>query len=207
MEFSPIGIFAIMAYVAGSFGIAVFLPLLKFLTTFYGACFLHVALIYCGILWFMAKLNPLPFFRGMRDAMMMAFSTCSSSATLPVAMHCLQENLGVSKNISSFVMPLGTTFNMNGTAIFQAMSAIFIAQVYEIPLDGYMLITVSLAATLEIGTAGIPGSGFIMLSVVFSTVGLPLEGLAIIARGRQASRNARHSIEYSWRCSYHCLHG
>lgn len=182
MEFSPIGIFALMAWVAGTFGVAVFLPLVKFLATFYFACFIHVALVYCGILKFLARLSPIPFFKGMRDAMMMAFSTCSSAATLPVAMHCVQENLGVSKNISSFVLPLGITINMNGTAIFQAMSAVFIAQVYGVHFEIQTYFLVMLAATLSaIGTAGIPGSGFIMLSVVFTTVGLPLEGLALLA--------------------------
>ena len=181
MAFSPIGVFALMAWVAGSFGVAVFLPLLKFVLTLYGASLVHVGVVFCGILWFMARLNPIPFFKGMKDAMVMAFSTCSSAATLPVAMHCVQENLGVSKNISGFVLPLGITINMNGTAIYQAMSAVFIAQVYGISLDITMLVTISLAATLSaIGTAGIPGSGFIMLSVVLASVGLPLEGLAIM---------------------------
>lgn len=182
MEFSPIGIFAIMAWVAGTFGVAVFLPLVKFLGIYYLACFVHVGVVFCGILWFLARLSPVPFFKGMRDAIMMAFSTCSSAATLPVAMHCVQENLGVSKNISSFVLPLGITVNMNGTAIFQAMSAIFIAQVYGIALEPQTYLMIMLIATLAaIGTAGIPGSGFIMLSVVFTTIGLPLEGLALIA--------------------------
>ena len=181
MAFSPIGIFALMAWVAGNFGVAVFLPLLKFILTLYGASLVHVAFVFCGILWLMAGLNPLPFFKGMKDAMVMAFSTCSSAATLPVAMHCVQENLGVSKNISGFVLPLGITINMNGTAIYQAMSAVFIAQVYGVPLDITKLVTISLAATLSaIGTAGVPGSGFIMLSVVLASVGLPLEGLAIM---------------------------
>lgn len=181
MAFSPIGIFAIMAWVAGSFGVAVFLPLVKFLLTLYFACFIHILVIYCGILWFMAGLNPLPFFKGMKDAIIMAFSTCSTSASLPVAMHCVQENLGVSKNISGFVLPLGMTVNMNGTAIFQSMSAVFIAQVYGVPLDLTLWITIGLTATLSaIGTAGIPGSGVVMLSIVLTSVGLPLEGLALM---------------------------
>lgn len=181
MAFSPIGIFALMAWVAGSFGVAVFLPLLKFIMVLYFASFVHIIVVFCGILWGMARLNPIPFFKGMKDAMVMAFSTCSSAATLPVAMHCVQENLGVSKNISGFVLPLGITINMNGTAIYQAMSAVFIAQVYGVPLDITKLVTISLAATLSaIGTAGVPGSGFVMLSVVLASVGLPLEGLAIM---------------------------
>ncbi len=182
MEFSPIGVFAIMASVTGSFGLSILLPLVKFLTTYYAACALHIALIFCGILWGLAKLNPWHFFRGMSDAIMVAFSTCSSSATLPVSMHCAQKNLGVSKNITSFVLPLGSTINMNGAAIFQGMSAIFISQAYGINLDWQALLTIVLTATLSaIGAAGIPGTGFIMLSVVFSSVGLPIEGLALLA--------------------------
>lgn len=182
MEFSPIGVFAIMASVAGEFGLKVLLPLLKFLTVYYVACALHVIVVFCGILWFMARLHPWPFFRGMGDAIMVAFSTCSSSATLPVSMHCAQENLGVSKNISSFVLPLGSTINMNGAAIYQGMAAVFIAQTYGIALGWQSLITLVVTATLAaVGAAGIPGSGFIMLSVVFSSIGLPLEGLALLA--------------------------
>lgn len=182
MEFSPIGVFAIMAWVAGTFGIKLLLPLVKFLTIYYMASLTHIILIYCGILKFMARLKPWPFFKGMGDAMMVAFSTCSSSATLPVSMHCAQENLGVSKNITSFVLPLGSTVNMNGTAIFQIMSAVFIAQAYGIPLTMQSYATLIVTVTLSaIGTAGIPGSGFIMLSAVFASIGLPLEGLAILA--------------------------
>jgi DAACS family dicarboxylate/amino acid:cation (Na+ or H+) symporter len=182
MEFSPIGVFAIMTGVTSTFGFAVLVPLLKFLMTYYTACFFHVVIVFCGILYFMAELHPYPFFRGMGDAIMVAFSTCSSSATLPVTMHCIQKNLGVSKSISNFVIPLGATINMNGAAIFQGMSAIFIAQAYGIDLEWKSLLTIILTATLStIGAAGIPGTGFIMLSVVFVSVGLPIEGLALLA--------------------------
>lgn len=182
MEFSPIGVFAIMASVAGSFGVSILLPLLKFLLVFYTASFLHLTIVFCFILWFLAKLHPWPFFRGMSDAIMVSFSTSSSSATLPVTMHCVQENLGVSKNISNFVLPLGSTVNMNGAAIYMGMSVVFIAQAYGIHLDWYSLIIIVLTGTLSaIGAAGIPGSGFIMLTVVFTAVGLPLEGLALLA--------------------------
>jgi len=182
MEFSPIGVFAIMASVTGSFGIGVLVPLAKFLTTYYLACAVHVVIVFCGILWLLAKLNPIPFFKGMSDAIMVAFSTCSSSATLPVSMHCAQKNLGVSKNITSFVLPLGSTINMNGAAIFQGMSAVFVSQAYGIDLSWQALLTIVVTATLSaIGAAGIPGTGFIMLTVVFASVGLPIEGLALLA--------------------------
>lgn len=182
MEFSPIGVFAIMASVTGSFGLAILYPLVKFVSAYYLACGAHILIVFCGILWGLAKLNPWHFFKGMGDAIMVAFSTCSSSATLPVSMHCVQKNLGVSKNLTGFILPLGSTINMNGTAIFQSMSAIFIAQVYGINLEWQSLLTIVLTATLSaIGAAGIPGTGFIMLSAVLTSVGLPIEGLALLA--------------------------
>lgn len=182
MELSPIGVFAIMAWIAGTFGLKALIPLGKFLVFYYAACLVHVAVVFVGMLRFMAGLKARPFFRGMGDAFMVAFSTASSSATLPVSLHCTQENLGVSKNIASFVLPLGTTINMNGTAIYQGMCAVFISQVYGINLDLYSLLTIVLTATLSaVGTAGIPGSGFIILSAVLTSVGLPLEGLGLLA--------------------------
>lgn len=182
MEFSPIGVFGIMAWVTGTFGLTLLIPLFKFLGAYYLACVLHVLIVYCSLLKGVSRLELGPFFKGMGDALMTAFSTGSSAASLPVAMHCVQENLGVSKNISSFVLPLGLTVNMNGTAIFQAMSAIFVAHAYGIPLNIYNYLTLTFIATLSaIGTAGVPGSGFIMLSAVLKALGLPLEGLAIIA--------------------------
>ncbi len=180
MKISPIGVFAIMAWVSGSFGVGVLFPLIKFLAIYYGACLLHIGLVFCSILWFMAKMRPGPFFMGMSDAIMVAFSTCSSSATLPVAMQCVQKNLGISKEIASFVMPLGSTINMNGAALFQGMSAVFLAQIYGIDLGWHSLAAIIITATFSaIGAAGVPGSGFMMLSYVFASAGLPLEGLAI----------------------------
>lgn len=182
MEFSPYGVFAIMAGVAGAFGVAVLWPLLKFLVGYYTACALQLVFTFGGMLWFLARLDPRHFFKGMRDAISVAFSTASSSATLPVTMHCVRQNLGVSKNISNFVLPLGSTVNMNGGAIFQAMAALFIAQAYGIELDAQNLLIIVVTATLSaVGAAGVPGSGFIMLTMVFSSVGLPLEGLGILA--------------------------
>lgn len=181
MEFSPIGVFGIMAWVAGTFGLSLLVPLLKFLMVYYLACALHLFVVYGSLLKGMARLDLKPFFKGMGDAIMMAFSTGSSAATLPVAMHCVQENLGVSKNISGFVLPLGITVNMNGTAIFQAMSAVFVAKAYGINLNLDTYVTLVLTTILSaIGTAGVPGGGFLMLSAVLTSVGLPLEGLAIL---------------------------
>lgn len=182
MEFSPIGVFGLMAWVTGTFGLSLFLPLLKFLFLYYVVCIFHFFAIYGSMLRGFARLGIWPFIKGMGDAIMMGLSTCSSAATLPVAMHCAQENLGVSRSISSFVLPLGITMNMNGGAIYQIMSAVFIANAYGISLDAHNYLVLYLTTTFSaIGTAGIPGGGFIMLSAVLSSVGLPLEGLALMA--------------------------
>jgi Na+/H+-dicarboxylate symporter len=171
-----------MAWVTGKYGFGTLYELGYFLGTYYLGCATHILLVFCGILYFLARLNPLPFFKGMGDAMMVAFSTSSSSATLPVSMHCVQENLGVSKNITSFVIPLGSTVNMNGAALYQGMAVIFIANAYGIDLTLQQLVTIVVIATLSaIGAAGIPSTGYLMLSVVASSVGLPVEGVALLA--------------------------
>lgn len=183
MEFSPVGVFAIMASLVGKHGIIGLAPLAKFLVLYYIALAVHVFFVFCPILWMGARLRPWPFFRGMGDALMVAFSTSSSSAALPVSMHCVQKNLGVSKNITRFVLPLGSTVNMNGAAIYQGMAVIFIAQAYGIDLGWQQLLTIVVTATLSaIGAAGIPGSGYLMLKVVFGSVGLQGgEGLLLLA--------------------------
>lgn len=182
MEFSPIGVFAIMTWVTGKYGYETLYELGYFLGTYYLACAVQVVVILCGIIYFLAKLSPLPFFRGMGDAIMVAFSTSSSSATLPVSMHCVQENLGVSKNITSFILPLGSTVNMNGAGLYQGMAVVFIANAYSIELGWQQMATIVVVATLSaIGAAGIPSSGYLMLSAVASSVGLPVEGIAILA--------------------------
>jgi dicarboxylate/amino acid:cation (Na+ or H+) symporter, DAACS family len=183
MKFAPYGVFVIMAWVAGSYGTSILMPLLKFLICNYIACIINVVVIFGFIMLVcIAKLNPIYFFKGMIDSITFAFTSSSSSATLPVSLQCVQKNLGVSKNISNFIMPLGATINMNGAAISQAITALFVAQVYNIHLDLSNMITIVVTATISsIGAAGVPGSGFIMLSIVLSSVGLPLEGLAIVA--------------------------
>jgi DAACS family dicarboxylate/amino acid:cation (Na+ or H+) symporter len=182
LKFAPIGIFAIMAWVSGTFGIGILYPLLKLIVAHYLACTLHMVVVFGGILIFMAKMRPSLFFKGMGDAITLAASTTSSSAALPATMHCAEANLGVSKNIASFVLPLGSTINMNGTAIFQAIAALFIAQAYGIELGWESLLMIVITATLSaVGAAGIPGSGLVTLSIVLSSVGLPIEGIAIIA--------------------------
>ncbi len=181
MEFAPYGVFALIATVIGQYGIEFLLPLLKVVLTVYVGCIIHTIFVLGGGLA-MFKLNPIRFFKGFLDATLVAFSTSSSSAALPVSLRCTQENLGASIGISSFVLPLGATINMNGTALYQGVCAVFIAQAYGIDLTVSNYITIVLTAVLAaVGTAGVPGAGLIMLSLVLSSVGLPMEGVAIIA--------------------------
>lgn len=180
MEFSPLGVFAIAAWVSGSFGFSIVYVQLKFLGLYFAACIIFVLAVFCSILWFGAKVRPWPLFKGMADALALAFATCSSSATLPTSMICIQRNVGVSRNIASFVMPLGSILNMNGAAIFQGMGAVFVAQAYGIEFgwSGILLLVVTAMLSVS-GAAGVPGAGFLMLSYVFTMLGLPLEGLVL----------------------------
>ncbi len=182
MEFAPYGVFALMAYVAQQYGLAVLLPLVKVLIGVYLGCIIHAVVTLGGTVAFFGRLNPLKFFKGIVDALAIAYSTASSSGTLPVTIKCARKNLGVSDSISSFVLPLGATINMDGTAMYQGVAALFVAQAYGIELAFAHYVTIILTSTLaSIGSAGVPGAGLIMLTLVLNSVGLPIEGIAIIA--------------------------
>ncbi len=181
MEFGPIGVFGLIAPVVAEHGASALLPLLKVIIAVYLSCIVHAVLVYSGAVYLFTRMNPIMFFKGAAPAMMLAFTTSSSSGTLPITMKCTEENLGVPKSISSFVLPLGATINMDGTALYQGVCALFVAQVYGLDLNLAQQMTVVLTATLaSIGTAGVPGGGLIMLTMVLQSVGLPLEGVALI---------------------------
>ncbi|QQE75445.1 dicarboxylate/amino acid:cation symporter [Brevibacillus composti] len=182
MKFAPIGVFGLVAPIVGKHGLAVLLPLSKVIFGVAIGCILHAAIIYSLSVKLFAKMNPLTFFKGIAPAGMIAFSTSSSSGTLPVTIQNVENNLGVSKRVSSFVLPLGATVNMDGTALYQGVCALFVAQFYGMDLSFAQHMTIVLTATLaSIGTAGVPGAGLIMLTMVLTSVGLPLEGIALIA--------------------------
>lgn len=142
---------------------------------------LHVVIVYSTTVRTLGGMSPLKFFKGMAPAMLFAFSSASSVGTLPLNLECC-ENMGVSKEVSSFVLPLGATINMDGTAIYQGVCSIFIAACYGITLTPTQMLTIVLTATLaSIGTAGVPGAGMVMLSMVLQSVGLPVEGIALVA--------------------------
>lgn len=182
MEFTPFGVFALMAWVAGTFGFDALIPLSKLVLLNYLGCGIFLLIVYPAILRFIAKLPTIDFYRGIIDAQAVAFSTASSNATLPVTLRCVQRNLGVSKSISSFAVALGATVNMNGTAMYLGVIAIFGAQAFGIELNWISYLLIGLTATLgAIGTAGVPGAGLIMMSLVLSSIGVPLETIAFVA--------------------------
>ena len=178
---APFGVFGLITPVIANNGPDVLLPLLWLIVVAYLAMILHMTVVYSGMVKVFAKMNPLKFFRGQFPAMGLAFASASSVGTLPVNMEC-SEKMGCSKEVTSFVLPLGATINMDGTAIYQGVCAIFIAQVFGIDLTIGQQFTIVLTAVLaSIGTAGVPGSGMIMLAMVLQSVGLPVEGIALVA--------------------------
>jgi len=182
MGFAPYGVFALIATTVGTHGLPVLIPFAKLIFAVYLGVIIHEVVVYSGMVSIIAKISPVKFFTGFSEASLLAFSTCSSSATLPVSMRAAQDNLKVSPTISSFVQPLGATINMDGTALYQGVCALFVAQAYGISLGFGGQLTVLVTALLaSIGTAGVPGAGLVMLTVVLASVGLPLEGIALIA--------------------------
>ncbi|MCT4620206.1 MAG: dicarboxylate/amino acid:cation symporter [Marinisporobacter sp.] len=181
MLLAPFGVFCLIAKTFAGLGFEAMVPLAKYMFCVLFALLLHAGFTYTGLLVALTKLNPLTFFKKFWPAMGVAFSTASSSSTLPVTLETVEEKLGVDKSIASFTIPLGATINMDGTAIMQGVATIFIAQLYGIDLTMGNILTVILTATLaSVGTAGVPGVGLIMLSMVLQAVGLPVEGIAMI---------------------------
>lgn len=182
MGLAPYGVFALIAGVVGSHGAEVLLPLAEVIGVIYLASIAHVVIVYGGLIGLLARLSPMRFMRGIAPALAVAFSTSSSSGTLPVSIECARKNLGVSQAVAGFVLPVGATINMDGTAIYQGVLALFIAQAFGIDLSAGQYMMIILTATLaSIGTAGVPGAGLIMLGLVLTAAGLPLEGVALIA--------------------------
>ena len=181
IKFSPYGVFALTSWVVGTQGVEILLALLKLVGTVTGALLSQYLLFGIMIVVF-ARLSPFPFYKKMVEAQVLAFSTSSSKATLSTAMQVVNEKIGVSKSSTAFVLPLGASINMDGTAIYLGICSLFFSQAYDIPLDAHHYFILILTATLgSIGAAGIPGGSLIMMGMVFTSVGLPLDGIAIIA--------------------------
>lgn len=182
MGLAPYGVFALMVPVVAVNGPQVLRPLLKLIFVCYLGFILHGIIAYSFSVTAFSKISPIEFLKGTSAPTMIAFSTSSSSGTLPVTIKTVREVFGVSEGIASFVLPLGTTINMDGTAIYQGVCSVFIAQAYGMNLTMSQQLTILLTALLaSVGTAGVPGAGFMMLMMVLSSVGLPLEGAALIA--------------------------
>lgn len=181
LKLSPIGVFCLLCPVVAKNGPMILGSLAMVLLTAYICYVVHAVLVYSLTVKFIANISPIQFFKKMAPAMMFAFSSASSVGTLPLNMECV-TNLGASREVSSFVLPLGATINMDGTAIYQGVCAIFIAACYGINLSMSQMLTIVLTATLaSIGTAGVPGAGMVMLAMVLQSVGLPVEGIALVA--------------------------
>jgi len=182
MELTPFGVFALMAWVAGTLGYDALFALAKLVGLNYLGCLLIIFVMYAGMIKFIARLPVADFFRGIVDAIAVAYSTASSNATLPVTLRCAQRNLGISPSVSSFVISLGATINMNGTAMYLGLATLFGAQIFGVDLTMGQYVLISILGTLgAIGAAGIPGAGLIMMALVFGAVGVPLETIAFVA--------------------------
>ena len=181
LKLSPIGVFCLLCPVIAQNGSQIIGSLAMVLLVAYICYILHAVLVYSVSVFTMGGISPIKFFKGMMPAIMFAFSSASSVGTLPINMKCVDE-LGADKEISSFVLPLGATINMDGTAIYQGVCAVFIAACYGINLTLPQMLTIVLTATLaSIGTAGVPGAGMVMLAMVLTSVGLPVDGIALVA--------------------------
>ena len=181
LKLSPIGVFCLLAPVVAANGAMIIGSLAMVLLVAYISYILHAVIVYSTAVKTMGGLSPLKFFKGMSPAMIFAFSSASSVGTLPLTLEC-SEKLGADREVASFVLPLGATINMDGTAIYQGVCAIFIASCFGIDLTLGQMATIVVTATLaSIGTAGVPGAGMVMLAMVLQSVGLPVEGIALVA--------------------------
>ena len=182
LKFTPYGVFGLMANIVGKYSLNILLPYLKTIAACYITCILFTIIVQGGLMvGVYGGISPLKFFSTMKEAMLFVFATCSSVATIPLNLKCTKK-LGVSEKIADFVIPFGAVMNMNGTAIYEAIAVIFASQVFGIHLSVTQQIMVMVTAVLaSVGTAGIPGSGLVMLTIVLNAVHLPLETIGLLA--------------------------
>lgn len=181
MRFAPLGVFALVAKVVATTGFRAFEPLLLFVVTVLAGLAVHFLLVLPALLLLVARVNPLRHYQAMAPALLTAFSTASSSATLPVTMDCMERRAGVSNRTSSFVLPLGASVNMDGTGLYECVAAMFIAQAYGVDLSlAQQFTVVALALLTSVGVAGIPAASLVAITIILSAVGLPVEAVALI---------------------------
>jgi Na+/H+-dicarboxylate symporter len=202
MKFAPLGVFGLVAKTVADTGFAAFQPLLLFFVTVLLALGFHAFVTLPLLVKFVGRVSPARFYRGVAPAMLTAFSTASSSATLPLSMECVEKNVGVSNRVSSFVLPLGATVNMDGTALYECVAAMFIAQAYGIHLDFTAQFTIVLLALMtSIGVAGIPAASLVAISIILGAVGLPLEGIGLLLVTDRILDMLRTSVNVLGDCS------
>ncbi len=181
MRFAPLGVFALVAKVVAGTGFDAFAPLAAFFFSVAAALAIHFLVTLPLLLYFVGRVNPVRHFKAMSSALLTAFSTASSSATLPITMECVEKNAGVSNRTTSFVLPLGATVNMDGTALYECVAAMFIAQAYGLELTFGTQFTIVLVALLtSIGVAGIPAASLVAIAIILAAIGLPVEGIGLI---------------------------
>jgi Na+/H+-dicarboxylate symporter len=195
MKFAPIGVFGLVAVVIAEAGLRATGPLAVFAIAVLAALALHALVTLPLLLRFVGRANPLKTLVGASKAMLTAFSTASSSATLPVTMECVEKNIGVSNKISSFVLPLGATVNMNGTALYECAAAMFIAQAYGLELTfGVQFSIVAIALLTSIGVAGVPSASLVAIAIILTAIKLPIEALGVLLVFDRILDMARTSI-------------
>ncbi|PNI03543.1 dicarboxylate/amino acid:cation symporter [Vibrio diazotrophicus] len=206
MNIAPYGVFFLMAKLFTGLGLGAILNLAEYFLVLSAALLIHGLVTYSVMLKSFSGLSPITFLKKMEDAVMFAFSTASSNATIPVTMETAKYRLGVDNKVASFTIPLGATVNMDGTAIMQGVATAFIAQAFNIDLTMGDYLTVILTATLaSIGTAGVPGVGLVMLAMVLNQVGLPLEGIALIMGVDRLLDMIRTAVNITGDCCVSCI--
>ncbi|MCJ7555288.1 MAG: dicarboxylate/amino acid:cation symporter, partial [Gammaproteobacteria bacterium] len=181
MAFAPIGVFGLVANTIVRTGFGAAGPLAVFAGTVLGALAFHTLVTLPIMIKVLTKVSPLWMYKAVSPALLTAFSTASSSATLPVTMECVEKNLGVSNKISSFVLPLGATVNMNGTALYECVAAMFLAQAYGLELSfGMQFSVVLIALVTSIGVAGIPSASLVAIAIILGAIGLPVEAIGVL---------------------------
>jgi Na+/H+-dicarboxylate symporter len=206
MQLAPIGVFCLVTHTFATQGIQAIQPLMRYFLVVAGVLMVHAFVVYPLLLRLLAALPALPFIRKMTSVQLFAFSTASSNATLPVSMETTTRRLGVSPSVAAFTLPIGATLNMDGTAIMQGVATVFISQAWGITLSAQDCLMVIATATLaSIGTAGVPGVGLVMLSMVLIQVGLPVEGIAIIMGIDRLLDMTRTAVNVSGDCAMSCI--
>ncbi len=206
ISFTPFAVFCILSKTFSTQGLDTLMPLMSYFLTVIFVLLLHLFLTYSLLLKTFTKLNPISFFRNLKDIIVFTFSTSSSSASIPFTLKTANENYGVDRSISTFSVPLGATINMDGTAIMQGCATFFLASLYGIDLGFNEIVTIVITATIaSIGTAGIPSAGIIMLTVIFSQIGIPLEGITLLLGVDRLLDMIRTSVNVSGDLCISCI--